>query len=51
MGRILWGIIIVLIVLWVLGLLLKVGGGLIHTLLIIAGIIFVIQLVTGKRAL
>ncbi|MCM3357595.1 MULTISPECIES: lmo0937 family membrane protein [unclassified Psychrobacillus] len=50
MGRILWGIVVVLIVLWLLGLLLDFGGGLIHTLLIIAGIIFVIQLVTGRRA-
>ncbi|MBD7946114.1 MULTISPECIES: lmo0937 family membrane protein [Psychrobacillus] len=50
MGKILWGIVVVLIVLWLLGLLLDFGGGLIHTLLIIAGIIFVIQLVTGRRA-
>lgn len=51
MGKILWTIIVILIVLWVLGLVLKIGGGLIHTLLIIAGIIFVIQLVTGRRSL
>lgn len=51
MGRILWGIIVVLIVLWLLGLVLKIGGGLIHTLLIIAGIIFVIQLISGRRSL
>ncbi|MER2008342.1 MAG: lmo0937 family membrane protein [Psychrobacillus sp.] len=50
MGRILWGIVVVLIVLWLLGLLLDFGGGLIHTLLIIAGIIFVVQLITGKRS-
>ncbi len=51
MGRLLWTVIVVLIVLWLLGLVLEIGGGLIHTLLIIAGIIFVIQLVTGRRAL
>lgn len=50
MGKILWTIIVVLIVLWLLGLVLKIGGGIIHTLLIIAGIIFVIQLLTGKRS-
>ncbi|MEK4487472.1 lmo0937 family membrane protein [Psychrobacillus sp. FSL H8-0484] len=51
MGRILWGIIVVLIVLWLLGIVLKIGGGFIHALLVIAGIIFVIQLVTGRRSL
>ncbi|SDN40452.1 hypothetical protein SAMN05518871_10563 [Psychrobacillus sp. OK028] len=51
MGRILWGIIVVLIVLWLLGLVLKIGGGLIHTLLVIAVIVFVIQLISGKRSL
>lgn len=51
MGRMLWMIIVVLIVIWLLGLVLKIGGGLIHLLLLIAGIILVIQLVTGKRKL
>lgn len=37
-----------LILLWVLGLVFRIGGGLIHILLVIAGIIFVIQLVTGN---
>ncbi|WP_313891915.1 lmo0937 family membrane protein [Psychrobacillus sp.] len=50
MGKILWTIIVVLIALWLLGLVLRIGGGIIHTLLIIAGIIFIIQLVTGKRS-
>lgn len=51
MGRMLWMIIVVLIIIWVLGLVLKIGGGLIHLLLLIAGIILVIQLITGKRKL
>jgi hypothetical protein len=51
MGRMLWMIIVVLLVIWLLGLVLKIGGGLIHLLLLIAGIILVIQLVTGKRKL
>ncbi|WP_143561055.1 lmo0937 family membrane protein [Sporosarcina sp. P3] len=50
MGRILWLVIIVLIALWVIGLVANIGGGLIHTLLVIAGIIFVIQLITGRRS-
>lgn len=51
MGNILWSIIVFIIVLWVLGLIFKIGGGLIHILLIVAGLIFVFQLVTGKRSL
>ena len=34
---------------WLLGFIFQVGGGLIHTLLLIAGIIFVIDLLTGTR--
>ncbi|BAQ08972.1 lmo0937 family membrane protein [Sporosarcina sp. FSL W7-1349] len=49
MGRIIWLLIVALIVFWVLGLVFKIGGGLIHLLLVVAGIIFVIQLFTGKR--
>lgn len=49
MGRILWMIIVVLLVIWLLGLVFKIGGGLIHLILLIAGIILVVQLVTGKR--
>ncbi|WP_156450392.1 lmo0937 family membrane protein [Sporosarcina sp. HYO08] len=51
MGRILWLIIAALFAFWILGLAFKVGGGLIHLLLVIAGIIFIIQLLAGKRAL
>ena len=50
MGNILWGIIVILIVLWLVGFLMKIGGGLIHLILVIAGIIFIIQLITGKRS-
>jgi hypothetical protein len=34
---------------WVLGLLLKIGGGLIHLLLVVAATIFLIDMFTGKR--
>lgn len=49
MGRILWLIIVVLFVFWLLGLVFKIGGGLIHILLVIAVIVFIINLITGKR--
>lgn len=51
MGKILWFIIVALIVFWLLGLVFKIGGGLIHLILVVAGIIFIIQLVAGKRSL
>jgi hypothetical protein len=40
----LWTIIVILVVLWLLGYRAKVGGGLIHLLLVIALIILVVQL-------
>lgn len=51
MGNLLRTLIVVLIAFWLLGLFLKIGGGLIHILLVIAGLIFVFELVTGKRKL
>lgn len=51
LGRIVWLIIVVLFAFWLLGLFLKIGGGLIHIVLVIAGIIFIVQLMTGKRSL
>lgn len=38
-----------LLILWVLGLVGHVAGGLIHLLLVIAVIVFVVQLLTGRR--
>ncbi|HEY0347548.1 MAG TPA: lmo0937 family membrane protein [Pyrinomonadaceae bacterium] len=45
----LWTILVILIILWLLSFLMKIGGGLIHLILVIALIILVIQLVTGRR--
>ncbi len=45
----LWTILVVLIVLWLLGLVLKIGGAIIHLLLVIALVIFVVNLLTGRR--
>ena len=42
----LWTIIVVLAVLWFLGFNFKVGGNLIHTLLVIALIVFIVQLLS-----
>lgn len=46
----LWTIVLILVILWALGFLaLNVGGGLIHLLLVVAAIVLVYQLVTGRR--
>ncbi|PYQ34686.1 MAG: lmo0937 family membrane protein [Acidobacteria bacterium] len=46
----LWLIIVILVILWLGGFALHVGGGLIHLLLVIAVIVLIFQLVTGRRA-
>ncbi len=45
----LWTLLIVLLVLWALGFGFGVVGNLIHILLVIALIVLVLQLVTGRR--
>jgi hypothetical protein len=45
----LWTILLILLVLWAIGLVVNVGGGLIHLLLVVAGIVFLVQLLTGRR--
>jgi hypothetical protein len=42
-------IIIVLVVLWLLGVLAHVGGGLIYVLLVIALVVLIIRLAQGRR--
>jgi hypothetical protein len=46
----LWTIVVALFVLWVLGFSMHVGGGLIHALLVIAIVVFVFNLLTGRRS-
>ena len=50
MGQFLWFVIVALFAFWLIGFLLKIGGGLIHLVLVIAGIIFIFQLITGRRS-
>lgn len=45
----LWTIIVILLVLWLLGLLVHVGGSLIHLLLVIAVVVLIINLIRGRR--
>ena len=50
MGQLLWFVIVALFVFWILGLVFKIGGGLIHIILVVAVIIFLFQLITGRRS-
>jgi hypothetical protein len=50
MASLIWGVIVVLFVLWVLGFAIHIGGGLIHILLVIALVLIVYNVVTGRGA-
>jgi hypothetical protein len=46
----LWTIFVVLLILWLLGFSLHVAGGLIHLLLVVALVVLVINLVSGRSS-
>ena len=46
----LWTIFVVLLILWLLGFSLHVGGGLIHLLLVVGLVVLVINLLSGRRS-
>ena len=45
-----WAIVSVLLILWLLGVSFHVAGGLIHLLLVVALVVFVVDLLTGGRS-
>lgn len=45
----LWTIVVILVVLWLLGFSLHIGAGLIHLLLVVALVVLVIQVLSGRR--
>jgi hypothetical protein len=50
MAGILWTVLVIVLVIWLIGLIADIGGGLIHLLLIVALVILVYNLITGRRA-
>lgn len=46
----LWTIIGILVLLWLIGLVAHIGGGLIHLVLVVAAVVLLFQLITGRRA-
>jgi hypothetical protein len=49
MLNIVWFVVVILVVLWVLGFAVNIGGGLVHLLLVLALIGVVYNLVIGRR--
>jgi hypothetical protein len=45
----LWTIVVLLLILWLLGFAMDVAGGLIHLLLVVALVVIVLRLLTGRR--
>jgi hypothetical protein len=45
----LWTLAVILFVLWLVGLSLKIAGGLIHILLVVALVVLLIRLLSGRR--
>jgi hypothetical protein len=48
-SEMLWTILMIILVLWVIGLIADIGGGLIHLLLVVAAVVFLFQLLSGRR--
>jgi len=45
----LWTLIVLLLLFWVLGFAFDVAGGIIHALLVVAAVIFLVNLFTGRK--
>ncbi len=50
LGSILWTVVVILVVLWLLGLIFHIAGGLVWVLLVIALIVLIYNLFAGSRA-
>ena len=48
-NHMLWTIVALLLILWLLGFSLSIGGSLIHLLLVVALVVFVFNLISGRR--
>lgn len=49
MANIIWTLIGLLVLFWVVGLVAKVGGAIIHFLLVVAIILLIINLIFGRK--
>jgi Family of unknown function (DUF5670) len=46
----LWTVFVVILILWLLGFSLHIAGGLVHLLLVVALVVLVFNLLSGRRA-
>ncbi len=49
MAGVLWTVIVILFVFWLIGLILHIGGALIHIALVVAVVLVILNLLTGRR--
>ncbi len=47
---VLWTVFVIIVAIWLVGLLLDIGGSLIHLLLVVALIVLIYNVITGRRA-
>ena len=50
MAGILWAIIVILFLFWLVGFAVHLGGGLIHLVLLIAVVLLIVNLLSGRGA-
>ena len=50
LGRILWSVVVVLVVVWLIGVLAHIAGGFVHLLLLVALLVLLYNLLAGRRA-
>ena len=46
-----WTIVAILLILWLLGFSFHIGGGLIHILLVVAVVVLIFNLLSGRRSM
>ncbi|MDA0268524.1 MAG: lmo0937 family membrane protein [Cyanobacteria bacterium] len=51
MANLVWTLAVILLILWVLGFSINIGGGLIHLLLVLALIAVIYNLLTGRKVM
>ena len=44
-----WTLMVLLVLFWLIGFAFDVAGGIIHVLLVIAAVIFLVNLISGRR--
>ena len=50
MVGILWAIIVILFLFWLIGFAVHIGGGLIHLILLVAVVLLIVNLLSGRGA-